>query len=164
MKPDVFIPGWIFLIWGLLLFPLKSKGSQKTKQKQTLTLTWNWLAVLWQNPCDSVPWNSESMAACRWFGAQVLWMPTVVFFNPFWFSSQFSDSQHPLPVGCFLEGMQSPTSSIKYLPGKETILNGKMFTDLPFYLVTSYILLYPFLIWKRKPPGQKSSWYQYSLQ
>lgn len=34
MKPDVFIPGLIFLIWGLLLFPLKSKGSKNQNKNK----------------------------------------------------------------------------------------------------------------------------------
>lgn len=53
MKPAVFIPWLIFLVWGLLIFSLKSKGNKNKP--------WLWLAVLWQNPCDLVreslnPW------------------------------------------------------------------------------------------------------------
>lgn len=103
----------------------KSKESKKPNVDLDLTVTM-YVVVLWQNPCDLALWVSEPTAAFHRFGAQLLWLPTSS--SPR-FTGQFSDNQQSLPVGCLSEGMQSPSSSIKNLPGEETVLSWKMFMN-----------------------------------
>ena len=129
MKPDVFIPWLILLIWGLLIFSLKSKGNKNKP--------WLWLEFDQQfyGRIPVIQFMSLWILDClSLMGTQLLWMPTVVFIYPSWYSGHFSDRQHSLPVGCFSEGMQPPTSTTKYLCDKEPVWLRKMFTDFSLLL------------------------------
>lgn len=126
-----------------------------TSRAKKQTKPWFWLdvtiLVVVLNPCDLVPWISESMAAFHWFEVQLLWMSTVIFF--YLFLILRSIFRQPTISTC---GLPFGRYSIPYQLYKISPWYGdcikKMFIDFPFHLVTADLHLDPFLKTEKKAP------------